>query len=129
MQDDSINKINLTSLVDVSLTLVIIFMVVAPFIAQTGITITSSRMGESKGKVAQDENVTINLNAVGEIKVNGKSVLWDELPQALKNAIPKSKDKMVMLLASPTNQVKQIVNILDIARQEGAKRVALLRKK
>ncbi len=125
----SINKINLTSLVDVSLTLVIIFMVAAPFVMQTGIKVTSSKMGAAKGKVVQSENVNIYLSADGKIKVNGQPVSWEQLAGVLKVAIPKSKDRMVILLASPKNHVKQIVDILDCARQEGAVKLAILKER
>jgi len=125
----SINKINLTSLVDVSLTLVIIFMVAAPFVMQTGIKVTSSKMGAAKGKVVQSENVNIYLSADGKIKVNGQPVSWEQLAVALRAAIPKSKDRMVILLASPKNHVKQIVDILDCARQEGAVKLAILKER
>lgn len=125
----SINKINLTSLVDVSLTLVIIFMVAAPFVMQTGIKVTSSKMGAAKGKVVQSENVNIYLSADGKIKVNGQPVSWEQLSGVLKVAIPKSKDRMVILLASPKNRVKQIVDILDCARQEGAVKLAILKER
>lgn len=128
-EERSISKINLTSLVDVSLTLVIIFMVVAPFVMQTSIKVTSSKMGESKGKVAQSENVSIYLSADGQIKINGELVSRDELASALRAAIPKSKNRMVILLASPKNRVKQIVNILDCARQAGAEKLAILKEK
>ena len=123
----AINKINLTSLVDVSLTLVIIFMVAAPFVMQTGIKITSSKIGAQKGKVVQSENVNVYLSADGKIKVNGESVSWEKLPAVLEEAIPKSKDRMVILLASPKNRVKQIVDILDCARQKGAMKLAILK--
>jgi len=125
----SINKINLTSLVDVSLTLVIIFMVAAPFVMQTGIKVTSSKMGAAKGKVVQSENVNIYLSADGKIKVNGQPVSREQLAVALRAAIPKSKDRMVILLASPKNHVKQIVDILDCARQEGALKLAILKER
>jgi len=128
-EETSINKINLTSLVDVSLTLVIIFMVAAPFVMQTGIKVTSSKMGAAKGKVVQSENVNIYLSADGKIKVNGQPVSWEQLAAALRVAIPKSKDRMVILLASPKNQVKQIVDILDCARQEGAVKLAILKER
>jgi biopolymer transport protein ExbD len=128
-QGTSINKINLTSLVDVSLTLVIIFMVAAPFVMQTGIKVTSSKMGAAEGKVAQSENVNIYLSADGKIKVNGQPVSWEQLAAALRVAIPKSKDRMVILLASPKNHVKQIVDILDCARQEGAVKLAILKER
>jgi biopolymer transport protein ExbD len=129
MDEEGISKINLTSLVDVSLTLVIIFMVVAPFIVQTGITVSSSKMGESKGKVAQSKNVTVKLDAKGEVRVNGRPVMWDDLADVLEKAIPKSKDKMVMVLADPRNRVRSIVQVLDTARQKGALKLAILKKK
>lgn len=129
MEDEGIiSKINLTSLVDVSLTLVIIFMVVAPFVMETGIKVASSKMGEAQGKVAQSENVNIHLSADGKIKIDGKAVSWAELADVLRVAIPNSKNHMVILLASPENKVKQIVEILDCARQQGAKRMAILKK-
>lgn len=127
--EDTICKINLTSLVDVSLTLVIIFMVVAPFMMETGIKVASSKMGESKGKVAQSENVSVHLSADGKIRINGQLVSWEGLADALRTAIPKSKDQMVLLLASPENRVKEIIDILDCARQQGAKKLAILKKK
>lgn len=127
--EDTITKINLTSLVDVSLTLVIIFMVVAPFMMETGIKVASSKMGESKGKVAQSENVSVHLSADGKIRINGQLVSWEGLADALRTAIPKSKNQMVLLLASPENQVKEIIDILDCARQQGAKKLAILKKK
>ncbi|MCB4791444.1 MAG: biopolymer transporter ExbD [Elusimicrobia bacterium] len=129
MEDESITKINLTSLVDISLVLVIIFMVIAPFMAQRAIDIASSKMNESKGKVAQAQNVTVTLNDKGEIGVNGKTVTWGELPGELSGAIKRSKDKMVMLQASSNNQVKYIVDILDCARQRGALKLAILKRK
>jgi biopolymer transport protein ExbD len=128
-EETSINKINLTSLVDVSLTLVIIFMVAAPFVMQTGIKVTSSKMGAAKGKVVQSENVNIYLSADGKIKVNEQPVSWEQLAVALRTAIPKSKDRMVILLASPKSHVKQIVDILDCARQEGAVKLAILKER
>ena len=126
-EETTINKINLTSLVDVSLTLVIIFMVAAPFVMQTGIKVTSSKIGAQKGKVVQSENVNVYLSADGKIKVNGQPVSWEQLPAVLEESIPKSKDRMVILLASPKNRVKQIVDILDCARQKGAMKLAILK--
>lgn len=129
MDEEGENKINITSLADVSLTLVIIFMVVAPFVMQTGIKVTSSKLGEKRSQIVQSENVTISLNQKGEIQVNGKKVLKQNLAQTLKKAIPHSRNNLVMLLASPQNKVKEVVSILDVARQQGAKHLAILKHK
>ncbi|GAI48681.1 unnamed protein product, partial [marine sediment metagenome] len=77
----------------------------------------------------QSENVNIYLSADGKIKVNGQPVSWEQLAVALRVAIPKSKDRMVILLASPKNHVKQIVDILDCARQQGAVKLAILKER
>jgi len=121
-------RINLTSLVDVALTLVIIFMMTAPFTMQNKIAVSSSKLGAAKGETALTENVNVTLTQEGKIKVNGKDVPEAQFPAVVKTAISKSKNRMVILLASPKNNIRQVVDILDCSKQQGAQKVALLKR-
>jgi biopolymer transport protein ExbD len=121
-----ITDINVTPLVDVCLVLVIIFMVLAPFAMQAGIEIASTKMGAAKAETSLKENVSVLLDAKGIIKVNGKTVGWPELGQAITRALGTSRDKLVSLNASPDATVGQVVEILDTSKQSGAKRLAVL---
>jgi biopolymer transport protein ExbD len=126
--NDAITEINVTPLVDVALVLVIIFMVVSPFILQAGIVVSESKAGAATGKASLDQNVQISLSAEGQIKVNDKITPLEDLSLALKEAIAKSKDGLVTLQAETKNRVGQVVQILDLAKQSGAKKVAILNK-
>lgn len=126
-EEDAITDINITPLVDVSLVLVIIFMAVAPFTVQSGIKVLKSRTRVSVGKVASSENVNVRLRATGEIEVNGKSAQWETLQSVLELALAKSADKMVILTADYKNRVGEVVEILDISKQSGAKKLAIMK--
>ncbi len=126
-EEDAITDINVTPLVDVSLVLVIIFMAVAPFAITTGIKVLKSKTEVSVGKVASSENVNVRLRDTGEIEVNGKKAQWETLPGVLESALAKSADKMVILTADYKNRVGEVVEILDISKQSGAKKLAIMK--
>ncbi len=126
---EAITEINVTPLVDVSLVLVIIFMAISPFMLQAGIVVSESKAGASTGKASLEDNVQITLKADGSILLNGETLSsLDALSEKLKISIPKSKDGLVTLQAEKGNHVGQVVEILDTAKQLGAKKVAILNK-
>ncbi len=125
--DEPITEINLTPLVDVCLVLVIIFMAVAPMALTAGIAVLHSRAKAAEGKASISENVQVKLALDGRITVNGASVAPGALAQKISDALVRSKDKMVMVSADQGNRVGQVVEILDLAKQCGAAKVAILK--
>jgi biopolymer transport protein ExbD len=123
---DSISDINITPLVDVSLVLVIIFMVTSPLLVQAGIIVSSSRTTASEGQHTKDESVNINITQKG-VTVNNEKVPMDKLAEVLKARIPKAKDKMVVVTADRDVLHGQVVKILDISKMAGAAKIALMR--
>lgn len=124
--EDPITEINVTPLVDVALVLVIIFMAVSPFVLQAGLQVTESKAGAATGKSSLSENVQIRLAADGRITVDGEESALSDLGPLLKTKIQKSKDGLVTVQADKGNRVGQVVEILDTAKQSGAKKVAIL---
>ena len=125
--DEPITEINLTPLVDVCLVLVIIFMAVAPMALTAGIAVLHSKAKAAEGKAAITENVQVKLALSGRITVNGAVVTPQNLAQKMSEALARSKDKMVTLSADEGNHVGQVVEILDLAKQSGASKVAILK--
>ncbi|MFA6578369.1 MAG: biopolymer transporter ExbD [Elusimicrobiota bacterium] len=121
-----ITDINVTPLVGVCLVLVIIFMVIAPFALQAGIEVSSTRMGAAKGKAALERNVRVLLDEKRRLQINGEAVSWEDFDAKLRAAVSRSADKLVSVDASPKAQVSDVVEILDMAKQNGARRLALL---
>ncbi|MBI4777419.1 biopolymer transporter ExbD [Candidatus Desantisbacteria bacterium] len=126
-ETEYISAPNITPLVDVSLILVIIFMVTAPMLMQAGIRVLESKTGVAVGKHAASENICINLKASGELTLNGKSVGWKTLPGELQKALRKSKDKLVAITAEEETMVDDVVRLLDISRQNGARKLAIMK--
>jgi biopolymer transport protein ExbD len=125
--EELITDINVTPLVDVSLVLVIIFMAIAPFAIQAGIKVLESKAKAAVGKVAASDNVNIRLDREGRLTVNGRAADFSSLLERLLTALHGSKDKMVILTADDENRVGQVVEVLDTAKQAGAKKLAILR--
>ena len=69
-----ITEINLTSLVDVSLTLVIIFMVASPFVMQSGIKVSTPKLeqaAEETGEAIENVGNEIQEEIEGTDDMNG----------------------------------------------------------
>ncbi|MCX5788297.1 MAG: biopolymer transporter ExbD [Elusimicrobia bacterium] len=126
--EESITGINVTPLVDVCLVLVIIFMAVAPFAIQAGIKVLQSKSNAAQGKASASENVNAKLTAAGLLTVNGKPTTFEQLQQVLDEAVAASKDKMVIVSAEQKNKVREVVVILDTAKQAGAQKLAIVKE-
>lgn len=124
--DEPITSINITPLVDVSLVLVIIFMAIAPFALSAGIKVLESRASAAVGKVSASENVSLRLYKDGKVTLNGQAVDPLLLGQRLAQALATSKDKMVLLSADDENKVGEVVEVLDLAKQSGAEKLAIM---
>jgi biopolymer transport protein ExbD len=127
-KEEVITEINVTPLVDVCLVLVIIFMAVAPFAVQGGIKVLQSHSSAGVGQVSSEENVLVRLNQLGEIRINERLTTLKEFSRELSSALTLSRDKVVIVTADPQNKVKDVVAILDISKQFGAARVAIMKK-
>lgn len=119
---------NLTPLIDVCLVLVIIFMVTAPMIMQAGIKILESQSGAATGKHAAEENIEVILTEDNKVLLNGQEVAWQDFPVRIRQELFKSRDKLVFVTADDKNRVGRVVEILDISKQQGAKKVAIISK-
>ena len=78
----SVSEINVTSLVDVMMVLLIIFMLTAPFI-QAGIKV---RLPKSKSTVIKErEGVILAVTKEGDVYLNNEKVEREKLAEALRN--------------------------------------------
>ncbi len=77
-----VSEINITSLVDVMMVLLIIFMLTAPFI-QAGIKV---RLPKAKSTVIKEsEGVMLVVTEDGSVFLNNQKVDREKLPEALRN--------------------------------------------
>jgi|GEM_PF-3897677 len=119
-------KINIISIVDVSFVLVIFCMVTMNLVLTAGINVLETKAGAAKGKAALSENVSIKLTKDNKIFIDNKLVNPIDLFRELATKIPQTKDKMVIITADDENTCGQIVDLLDISKKSGARRLALM---
>jgi biopolymer transport protein ExbD len=79
-------EINLTSLIDVVLLLLVFFMITTSFVRESKIGIRLPEASSTEESVAIEEPMTISVTAQGTYLVNGRSLL-DNRPETLESAI------------------------------------------
>ncbi len=125
-----VSEINLTSLVDVSLTLVIIFMVSYPLVMQSGINVSTPSLQKAKTVMEETElKAEIDLKADSTIELNGTAISPLQLPDSLKSIMQASKEKLVLVSADDSVLHDRVVAILDMAKQCGAKQLSIIKHK
>ena len=123
--DGIVAEINITPLTDIFLVLLIIFMVTTSVISNQGKEVD---LPNSAVASTTPTGVSVTVTAAGEIEVDGKTVSDRDLPAALKAALDKAKEKIVILRGDKKVLLGQAVNILDLAQEAGAKGIALATK-
>ena len=125
-----VSNINLTSMVDVCLTLVIIFMVSYPLVMQSGIKVSSPSMKKARTISEETElKAEINLKEDYTIELNGDVIAPEILSDSLKSLMQASKNKMVVVSAEENVLHDHVVAILDEAKQCGAEQLSIIKKK
>ncbi|MDA8130876.1 MAG: biopolymer transporter ExbD [Elusimicrobia bacterium] len=119
-----IAEINMIPLIDVSLILLIIFMVITPFLVQSQILVTLPKA--STGTKGGDENVLkVQLAADGAMTVDGRRVKFSGLEKELRLRFGKSYKKTVLVEADKAVPVERVVAVFDAAKKLGAGKIGI----
>lgn len=120
--DGEINGINVTPLVDITLVLLIIFMVTARIIV-------SQSLPMDLPKAAQGQQIQmvfgVELRANGEIAVDTKKLASDEAVFPLaKEAYAKNNDLRAVIRADTAVTHGRVIRVLDLLKQAGISKIA-----
>jgi biopolymer transport protein ExbD len=120
--EEPITAINVTPLVDVSLVLVIIFMVTTPFMTQSKLSVTLPKAATDEAQ--NEEYVTITIDNKGDTSVNEKSVFTPkELEQVLARKLAASADKVVIIKADLEIDHGTVIDAMDAAKRVKPKKI------
>jgi biopolymer transport protein ExbD len=116
-------EINVTPLTDVFLVLLIIFMITSSVMMKpenVDLPDTAAEEQETKG-------VMVTMTPSREILVNDRPVAGDDgsLATVLKDALGKTDDKVVILAGDRQVVLGEVVRVLGLAKEAGAKGFAL----
>ncbi len=116
--------INVTSLIDVVLLLLIFFMITSRFSEQPGMKL---ELPESKTSSTEEaDNLEIYISSENVIMLNGKEILFDNLK--LKLGEIQNESKSIVIKADKNTKHGLVVQIMDIAKQSGIYKIVIATK-
>jgi len=122
--DEMISGINVTPLVDITLVLLIIFMVTTSYIVKEAIEVNLPRAANA-GQSTVDNSLAITLTRSGVIYVDGVQRSEDDLRALAHAAAARDANTRALVSADREALHGSVVHVIDLMRAEGVSRFAI----
>jgi len=120
--DEAITGINVTPLVDITLVLLIIFMVTAKLIAGQSVPLDLPKAATAG---ATQSVFTVEIDAAAHVSANGRPVAdRAALQSEAKKALAGDSSLRVLVSASTRSSHGSVMQVVDSLRQVGVSRIA-----
>jgi len=120
--EEAITGINVTPLVDITLVLLIIFMVTASYIVKASIDVDLPRAASGGEAIA---TLTFNLDRAGVLYLDGQPATRDAARGAVRAALTASREARALIGADRGVAYGEVVSLIDLVKQEGLTRFAI----
>ena len=117
------NQINVVPYIDVTLVLLVIFMVTAPM-TNPGV-VDLPKVGQAL-KQTQLPPVVLTVKLNHKIELDNKPMPRDELLLAVRNALAKSPERSVVIAADKNVKYDDVIGVMDLLKQNRVDKVGLL---
>ena len=121
-------EVNLTSLIDVVLLLLIFFMVSTSFVKQSKITISLPEAESSTVAPDVPEQIDIMISETGVYMVNGRELI-NTRPETIRNALQKvsnGDNSLPLTISADANAKHQdVVTAMDVAGRLGFVQISI----
>jgi len=120
-------ELNLTSLIDVVLVLIIFFVLTTTFVHQNRLRVDLPQA--ASGQAASSRTPTVSVDAQGHYAVGGRRLPHDSeqaLAGALKALVPSGRGHAKLLIRADGRASHQsVVTVMDVAAQLGFQHIAM----
>ncbi|MDI6704140.1 MAG: biopolymer transporter ExbD [bacterium] len=113
----TVEEIPVASMADIAFLLIIFFMVVAIFSLKEGLSIVLPGLQAKTKVVLKEDLLTIQTNAKGEISIDGKKVMLNEVKNLVKKRFRERKKPFVLFKIHPKCRYEVVVSLLDEVRK------------
>ncbi|MES2012400.1 MAG: ExbD/TolR family protein [Pseudomonadota bacterium] len=117
------NQINVVPYIDVTLVLLVIFMVTAPM-TNPGV-VDLPKVGQAL-KQPQLPPVVLTVKLNNKIELDNKPMARDELLLAVRQALSKSPERSVVIAADKNVKYDDVIGVMDLLKQNKVDKVGLL---
>jgi len=118
-------EINMIPLIDVSLVLLIIFMVLTPVLFRAQIPLQLPKATQVEPSPSAENAVEVQVDRTGNVFIEGKPVPRDQLELAFKRLVVSPASQMVLVDADKDVPFQHVVSVMDAAKKAGVQRLAV----
>jgi biopolymer transport protein ExbD len=129
-EDEEITSINVTPLVDITLVLLIIFMVTTSVISRSeGLAVDKPEA--ASGNTIEGASILIQCTDDGRIAVDGKEIDGGDnaLVDIITDKLVADRELQGIVQCDEKAQVGMMVHLIDLLRESGVKKYAIATKK
>lgn len=125
----SIAEANIIPLADVVTTLIVVFLMTMPALMWSGIQVNATRAAKTEAVVRKENSAEDKLTVLvtaASIQVDGRHVDLVELGRIARERLAASADRTVIVVPEADVRLGNVVTVMDVLKQNGAKGLALL---
>ncbi|HSG92749.1 MAG TPA: ExbD/TolR family protein [Methylotenera sp.] len=119
------NQINVVPYIDVTLVLLVIFMVTAPMTNPGVVELPGAGQALSQPKLPP---IVVTVKKNGNTEMDGKTMQRDELLSAVKGQLSKSPERSVVIAADKSVKYEDVIGVMDLLKTNKVDKVGLLLK-
>ena len=123
----SLSELNVTPLLDLAFVLLIIFMITAPFLAESAdLTIPSSKA--SRDAIDPSKVFTISIDKYRMLELDGAPLERADLPSGIDQLKAQHPGMGIVIKAHNELPVQELVGVMDTLRDAGVAKVGVVTK-
>ena len=115
--------INVTPLVDITLVLLIIFMVTASYIVSPAIKVDLPKA--ASGSAEAKSTLSLTLMKDGALYLNGERANDGLVNKFIADSLPRTPDLQAVIAADRTVPHGDVVHLIDLVKRAGVRRFAI----
>lgn len=119
------NQINVVPYIDVTLVLLVIFMVTAPMTNPGVVELPGAGQSLNQPKLPP---VIVTVKKDGKAEMDGKAMQRDELLAMIKDQLAKSPERSVVIAADKSVKYEDVIGVMDMLKTNKVDKVGLLLK-
>ena len=118
-------EINMIPFTDISLVLLIIFMVMTPFLVRSQIKVNLPKANAAEKESSQQNMVEILVDRNGAILIDGRTVAPDAVEATLKGLVTDLENQPVVIEADKDVPFEHVVVVMDAAKKIGVAKLGV----
>ena len=117
-------EINMVPFIDITLILLIIFMVMSPLLVQMQLNVDLPK-SKAINTAVEDDIIRIEVQKNGSIVIADKKFTLKSLERELILRMGKANKKTILVQADKDVPIQQVVDVFDVAKKLGAAKLGI----